>query len=162
MKAILRTIVDHWVALTLALVFFSAGLGFTLALAEQVAFQCQRSAIDAVDCTLTTTSLLQTNTQTFPRNYFQGAQVRQGVSREGDQMYRVQLLTDTTTLSLTKTMGYGDGSRERAAVEQINQFFQDDTQAVLAIMEDNRGGIVMVGSVMMAAGLMVTLFIFWD
>ncbi len=122
-------------------------LGFELSTLE-----CNRLRSTEIDCKLTSTNLLSTNTTLIAPGKLQGAEVK-----KRKNAYRVMLLTESEIIPLTQSYTIGKQGKVNQA-NQINLFVSDIEQKSLTIRQDNRWFGSLFGVIFILSGICAILY----
>lgn len=117
-------------------VFTTVGLAVGLTLGGETTLECDRT-LPSAQCQITSSSWIETHTQTLPVNQMLGAEVESSHSSDGGYTYRVVMLTQEGRVPLTDVYSSGMTHYSDQA-KQINQFLQNPDQPHLRLRQDNR------------------------
>jgi len=129
--------------------FLAAGVLTILNIGEWVVAQCDRLEPTQITCTVENRTLLRHEVRTVSR--VQGAEVEAIVDDEGQDTYRVRLLTQNESVPLTQATTSGRRGKQKT-VDRINAFVNAADQVSLQVRQDFRWFAYPVGGLCSLAG----------
>ena len=128
--------------------FFIAGLFVIAKIGKLATLTCDRTASTVLECQLSTTGLLDTQTTAIAQ--LLGAEVQTSESSDGDT-YRLLLKTERGEVPLTEVYSSGRRGKSRKAA-LINAFVSNPSQTSLTIQQDDRWFAYPFGGIFVLAG----------
>jgi hypothetical protein len=127
-----------------------AGLVTIVIVGKRADLQCHRIESTQINCQLTSSGLLGTNSISLPAGELRGADIEESQDSEGTT-YRVVLLTHSGKLPFTDIYSSGlQGKREIA--DQINGFVSNPAPTSLSVQQDYRWFAYPFGAIFILAG----------
>lgn len=141
-------------ALFLGLTFVVAGVCLILFLGEHSVLACSRPDPSQTICQLTNSTLV--SQQVTPISQLQSAEITESTSksrkrRDRSKTYRIVLITSSGRIPFTRAYSSDPDPKERN-LAQINAFLSTPSQSSLKIEQDDRGLMILIGSVFIIVG----------
>lgn len=140
------------------LIFVAVGIGCGIWIGKLAVLQCQRLGSGG-ECQFSTRGLIgSASVTTFDVANLQGARLEVSEDSDGDDTYRVefQVRGEWIPLAGVYSSGY---ARKDEAVQSINAFVANRSQASLTVRQDDRFFAILFGGIFTLAGLAI-IFIF--
>ncbi len=120
--------------------------------AKLTTLTCRRVEPTQVACNLMSVSLLGKQTTSIPTGQLQRADVQVSTDDDGDDVYRIILVTKTKSIiPLTEVYTSGESDKRQDA-DRINRFVNDQSQMSLTIQQDDRLGTAIFGGILVLFG----------
>lgn len=130
-------------------------LGLMVINAEKMStLTCQRVESTSGSCELVESGLLRSDVKNIPLGTLQNVNLDIRTNHDGDETYRVVLLTEMGELPFTSHYN-SDPTQQESIVSDINTFLENPNQTSLRIQQDERWFSYLFGSLIIAVGLFV-------
>lgn len=126
------------------------GLGIILISSQLSTLKCQRVEPTQGSCQLVNSSLLGSNETKIPLNQLQSAKVDVSKDSDGDNIYRVVLLTNSGEIPITP--GTSDAGEKQKNAARINAFIDNSEEISLHVQQDNHESVYLVGGIFVLVG----------
>lgn len=125
--------------------FLLIGLGIILISSPLSTLKCQRVEPTQGSCQLVNSSLLGSNETKIPLNQLQSAKVDVSKVSDGDNTYRVVLLTKDGEIPMS--LGTSDAGEKQKNAARINAFIDNPEEISLHVQQDDRESVYFLGGI---------------